>query len=121
LVFLIASVLQVGVIALLPAVLYGFAAFSTTRAVIFLVWCIVVGLMDNILKPILLGRGAKVPMPVIFLGVLGGFMFMNSIIGLFVGAIILSVGYKLFMAWLDSGMPAVDAVNERVPVPKPVP
>jgi predicted PurR-regulated permease PerM len=121
LVFLITSVLQVGVIALLPAVLYGFAAFSTTRAVIFLVWCIVVGLMDNILKPILLGRGAKVPMPVIFLGVLGGFMFMNSIIGLFVGAIILSVGYKLFMAWLDSGMPAVDAVNERVPVPKPVP
>jgi predicted PurR-regulated permease PerM len=105
-IFLIASILQVGAVALIPAVLYAFAAFSTTHAVIFLVWCIIVGLMDNILKPILLGRGAKIPMLVIFLGVLGGFMFMNSIIGLFVGAIVLSVGYELFMAWLDSGVPA---------------
>jgi predicted PurR-regulated permease PerM len=101
-VFLIGAVLQVGGIVLVPAVLYGFAEFSTTRAVIFLVWCIFVGLMDNVLKPILLGRGGKVPMGVIFIGVLGGFMLMNSIIGLFVGAIVLSVGYKLFMAWLDS-------------------
>jgi predicted PurR-regulated permease PerM len=121
LLFLIASVLQVGFVALLPAVLYGFAAFSMTRAVIFMVWCLIVGLMDNVLKPILLSRGAKVPMPVIFLGVLGGFMFMNSIIGLFVGAIVLSVGYKLFMAWLDSGVPAVIAVDEKVPVLGPLP
>jgi predicted PurR-regulated permease PerM len=55
--------------------------------------------MDNILKPILLGRGSKVPTAVIFLGVIGGFMTMG-IIGLFIGAIILSVGYKLFLAWL---------------------
>jgi len=100
--FLVASVLQIGALVLVPAVLYAFAAFSTTHAVIFLVWCIFVGLMDNVLKPILLGRGGKVPMGVIFLGVLGGFIAMNGIIGLFVGAIILSVGYKLFMAWLDS-------------------
>lgn len=105
LIFLIASVLQLGGLVLVPAVLYGFAAFSTTHAVIFLVWCIIVGLMDNVLKPILLGRGGKVPMAVIFLGVLGGFIAMNSLIGLFVGAIVLSVGYKLFMAWLDSEVP----------------
>jgi predicted PurR-regulated permease PerM len=104
-VFLIAAVLQVGGIVLVPAVIYAFAEFSTTRAVIFLVWCIIVGVMDNVLKPILLGRGAKVPMGVIFIGVLGGFIVMNSIIGLFVGAIVLSVGYKLFMAWLDSDVP----------------
>jgi predicted PurR-regulated permease PerM len=104
-IFLMASILQVGALALVPAVLYGFAVFSSTRAVVFLVWCIIVGLMDNILKPILLGRGAKIPMLVIFLGVLGGFMFMNSIIGLFVGAIVLSVGYELFMAWLGSEVP----------------
>ena len=111
-IFLIAAVLQVGALVLLPAILYGFAAFSTTRAVIFLVWCIVVGLMDNVLKPILLGRGAKVPMLVIFLGVLGGFMVMNSIIGLFLGAIVLSVGYKLFMAWLDSDVHLAFAPEE---------
>ena len=104
LLFLIAAVLQIGAIVLLPAVLYAFATFSTTHAVIFLVWCILVGAMDNVLKPILLGRGSKVPMAVIFLGVLGGFMVMK-IIGLFVGAIILSVGYKLFMAWLNYGAP----------------
>ncbi|HKF47368.1 MAG TPA: AI-2E family transporter [Terracidiphilus sp.] len=116
LLFLVAAVLQVGTLVMLPAVLYGFAAFSTTKAVIFLVWCAVVGLMDNVLKPILLGRGAKVPMIVIFLGVLGGFIALNSLIGLFVGAIVLSVAYKLFMAWLDSGVPTAEAAEEAQPV-----
>jgi predicted PurR-regulated permease PerM len=103
-IFLIAAILQVGMLVLVPAVLLAFATFSATHAAIFLVWCIFVGLMDNVLKPILLGRGSKVPMLVIFLGVLGGFVVMN-LIGLFVGAIVLSVGYKLFMVWLDAGMP----------------
>jgi len=113
--FLIAAILQVGALVLIPAVLYAFSAFSTTHAVIFLVWCILVGAMDNVLKPILLGRGSKVPMAVIFLGVLGGFMVMN-IIGLFVGAIVLSVGYKLFMAWLGPAVPAEVAADEERPV-----
>ncbi len=117
LLFLIAAVLQVGVLVLVPAALYAFAAFPMTHAVIFLVWCIFVGLIDNVLKPILLGRSGKVPMPVIFLGVIGGFMAMNSIIGLFVGAIVLSVGYKLFMAWLDSEEPHVTAADETHSVP----
>lgn len=56
-IFLVFSILQVGGLVLVPAVLYAFAVFSTTRAVIFLIWCIIVGLMDNVLKPILLGRG----------------------------------------------------------------
>lgn len=99
-VFLIAAVLQVGMVVLIPAVIYMFATASTTAAVIFLIWCLIVGLMDNILKPILLGRGATVPIVVVFLGSIGGFIAMG-IIGLFVGAIVLSVGYKLFLAWLD--------------------
>ncbi len=113
--FLVAAVLQVGVIVLIPAVLYVFAADSTTHAVIFLAWCIVVGLMDNVLKPILLGRGSKVPTLVIFIGVLGGFVLMN-IMGLFVGAIVLSVGYKLFMAWLGDEVPEPIAADDRHPV-----
>jgi predicted PurR-regulated permease PerM len=112
LIFLIAAVLQVGVLVLVPAVLYAFAAFSTTHAVIFLVWCVIVGLMDNVLKPILLGRGGKVPMVVVLLGVLGGFITMNSIIGIFVGAIVLSVGYKLFTTWLGGETPNVVAIDE---------
>jgi len=98
-VFLVAAVLQVGMIVLIPAVIYVFASANSTTAVIFLIWCLIVGLMDNVLKPLLLGRGAAVPVAIVFLGAIGGFMAMG-IIGLFVGAIVLSVGYKLFLAWL---------------------
>ncbi len=98
--FLIAAVLQVGVLVLVPAVIYVFMISSVTKAVIFLVWCLVVALVDNVLKPLLLGRGIAVPIVVVFLGAIGGFVAMG-IIGLFIGAIILSVGYKLSLAWLD--------------------
>ena len=98
--FLVAAVLQVGVLVLVPAVIYMFAISSTTKAVIFLVWCLFVALVDNFLKPLLLGRGVAVPMAVVFLGAIGGFVALG-LIGLFVGAIVLSVGYKLFLAWLD--------------------
>ena len=98
--FLIAAVLQVGTLVLIPAVIYMFAISSLTKAVIFLIWCLVVALMDNVLKPILLGRGVPVPIAVVFLGAIGGFVALG-IIGLFVGAVILSVGYKVFIAWLD--------------------
>ena len=104
--FLIAAVLQLGVLVLVPAVIYVFAVASMTKAVIFLVWCAVVGLMDNVLKPMLLGRGATVPVAVIFMGAIGGFVAMG-LIGLFIGAIVLSVGYRLFLAWLENGDAAV--------------
>ena len=102
LMFLIAAVLQVGGPALIPFVIYVFATATTAKAVAFLIWCVLVGLMDNVLKPLLLGRGLPVPVLVVFLGAMGGFLAMG-IIGLFVGPIILSVGYKLFLAWLDEG------------------
>ncbi len=100
LLFLIAAVLQMGGLMLIPAVIYVFATIGTAKAMAFLIWCIVVALMDNVLKPLLLGQGVPFPILVIFLGAIGGFMAMG-IIGLFVGAIVLSVGYKLFLAWLD--------------------
>lgn len=99
-IFVLGAVLQVGGLVLIPAVIYVFATASTTTAVIFLIWCIFVGLLDNILKPLLLGRGVAVPMVVILLGAFGG-MFAMGIIGLFIGAVVLSVGYKLFLAWLE--------------------
>ena len=99
-IFLIAAVLQVGALVLVPPVIYVFAVASTTKAVVFLIWCIIVAMMDNVLKPILLGRGVAVPIAVVFLGAIGGFVAMG-IIGLFVGAIVLSVSYKLFLAWIE--------------------
>jgi predicted PurR-regulated permease PerM len=99
-IFLFAAMLQLGGLVLIPAVIYMFAIASTTKALVFLVWCLIVGLMDNALKALLLGRGVPVPIVVVFLGTIGGFMTMGTI-GLFVGAIVLSVGYKLFLAWLE--------------------
>ncbi len=104
--FLIAAVLQAGVLILIPAVIYVFTIASVTKAVIFLVWCVFVALVDNFLKPLLLGRGVAVPTAVVFLGAIGGFVALG-LIGLFVGAIVLSVGYKLFLAWLDQTPSAV--------------
>jgi len=99
-VFLFAAVLQVGALVLVPAVVYLFMTASVTKAVIFLVWCLIVALSDNVLKPLLLGRGVAVPVAVVFLGAIGGFVAMG-VLGLFVGAIVLSVGYKVFLAWLN--------------------
>jgi len=100
LIFLVAAVLQVGMLILIPAVIYMFTIASATKAVLFLIWCIFVGLSDNVLKPILLGRGVAAPIVVVFLGAIGGFVVFG-LIGLFIGAIVLAVGYKLFLAWLD--------------------
>jgi len=72
---------------------------DTLTAGLLMVWLILVMLSDNFLKPILLGRGAPVPMLVIFLGSIGGFIPMGFI-DLFIGAVILSLGFKLFQAWL---------------------
>ena len=56
-------------------------------------------LLDNILKPIFLGKGSSVPTVVICLGAIGGFLFMGFL-GLFLGAIILTIAYKLLIHWL---------------------
>jgi predicted PurR-regulated permease PerM len=63
------------------------------------VYAILISPLDNILKPLLLGRGVRVPMVVVFIGAIGGFIHAG-IIGLFVGAVIFTLGYGLFMAWL---------------------
>jgi len=83
-----------------PIIIYVFSTADTVTAVLFMVWSLLVGLSDNFLKPILLGRGVQVPMVVIFIGAIGGFI-TSGIIGLFVGATILTLGYKLFLAWLQ--------------------
>jgi predicted PurR-regulated permease PerM len=115
-IFVFAAIVQAGVLVLIPAVIYVFATASVTKAVIFLVWCIIVALMDNILKPLLLGRGVAVPVVVVFLGAMGGFVAMG-VIGLFVGAIVLSVGYKLFLAWLDQTPTATQEISTVTPFP----
>ena len=94
------AIIQIGIAPVaIPVIIYMFYRADTLTAGLLMVWLIVVMLSDNFLKPILLGRGAPVPMLVIFLGSIGGFISMGFI-GLFVGAVILSLGFKLFQAWL---------------------
>lgn len=72
---------------------------STAMNVIFTIYFIVAALSDNFLKPMLLGRGVDAPMPIILIGALGG-MVSAGFIGLFIGAVVLAVGYKIFMNWV---------------------
>ena len=74
---------------------------STTSNIIFTIYLGIAGMADNVLKPLLLGRGVDAPMLVILIGALGG-MVTGGIIGLFVGAVLLAVGYQLFMEWVDA-------------------
>ena len=103
---LILGVVQIGVLPIMiPVVLYVFSTTDTVTAVLFLIWSIFVGVIDNILKPLFLGRGLEVPMVVIFMGAIGG-MLLSGIIGLFIGAVVLTLGYKLFLAWLVVDRPS---------------
>jgi len=100
---------------LLPAILYVFSTGdNTTAAILFTIWSVIVSFLDAVLKPLLLGRGVEAPMPVILLGAIGG-MIHSGIVGLFLGAVILALGYKLFIAWLASGETAEDSGQNEVP------
>jgi len=97
---LLLSVAQIGVLPiLLPIIIYLFNTADLAVAIGFLIWSIPVALVDNILKPLLLGRGLKTPMIVIFMGAIGGFL-TSGIIGLFIGAVVLALGWELLLAWL---------------------
>ena len=110
---LILAILQLPtVLVVLPVILYLFSTLGTLSAILWSVFLMLAGLSDNFLKPILLGKGAPVPMPVIFLGVIGGFVTMGFI-GLFIGAIVLSMGYLLMVAWLND-TPDVEPQNTKV-------
>ncbi len=83
-----------------PVMFYVYSTSDTAPTVIFVIWSLIGGLSDNILKPMLMGRGVDIPMPVILIGAIGGMLFAG-IIGLFLGAIILSIWYELFILWIN--------------------
>ncbi len=96
------AIIQIGVGPVaIPIAVYMFFVTDTLTATLLAIWMVPVTLSDNILRPILMGMGAPVPMLVIFMGAIGGFI-TSGFIGLFLGAIVLSIGYKLFIVWLES-------------------
>jgi predicted PurR-regulated permease PerM len=97
------SVAQLGPsLVLLGAVIYMFATADALTATVFLAWCVAVSLIDNVLRPVLMSRGSEVPMAVILAGVVGG-LLAHGLIGLFVGPIVLAIGYELFKVWRAGG------------------
>ena len=85
-----------------------------TRAIILLVISGVVGMLDNIMRPLLIRRGANLPLLLILVGVLGG-MFAFGIVGLFVGPVILAVTYTLTNAWIAEGLPTDTSPAQPMP------
>ena len=85
----------------LPVIAYLWMSggYGTVEAAIYSVLLFVAGMADNVLKPLMLGRGVDAPMPVVLLGALGG-MAAGGILGLFVGSVLLTLGYQIFMGWV---------------------
>lgn len=97
-IILVLAIVQIPIIlVLLPLIIYVFSVETTTVAIIFMVWSILWSMSDNIIKPMLMGKGVDVPMLVILLGALGG-MILGGPIGLFIGAVILTMTYKIFIS-----------------------
>jgi predicted PurR-regulated permease PerM len=101
---LVLAILQLPAgIVILPVTIYLFSVNELLPAILWTIPLVVIGLSDNVLKPLLMGgKHSTVPMLVIFLGAIGGFIF-SGLIGLFTGAIVLAVGYNLMMQWIDEG------------------
>jgi predicted PurR-regulated permease PerM len=93
-----------------PVIVLVFATEGATVATVaFATYTFIAGLADNVLKPLLLGRGLDVPMPVILIGAIGG-MVTGGILGLFIGPVVLGVSYQLFWQWVDQQGPAGEDV-----------
>jgi predicted PurR-regulated permease PerM len=115
---LLLCVVQIGLLpVVLPIVIYVFATAEPVVAVLFTLWSVVVSLLDNVLKPLIFGRGVQVPTLVVFLGSIGGFI-SEGIIGLFVGPVVLVLGYTLFRAWIEEASPASEE-GEAAPSAQP--
>ena len=101
------AVLMLAIMQLPPIIILGpiavwfFSTADTVPATIFLIFAILVSASDGVLKPMFLGRGVEIPMLVILLGAIGG-MILLGIVGLFIGAIILALGYQILMAWMET-------------------
>jgi predicted PurR-regulated permease PerM len=97
---LILAIVQIGILPVsIGVIIYIWGTGETVTAITLTIWMLLVGISDNVLKPIVMGKGAPVPMLVIFIGAIGGFM-LSGIIGLFTGAIVLSLGYNLASKWV---------------------
>ena len=116
LVVLVLGIAQVpALIVTLPAIgwIWWRGDYGTVEAALYTALIFVSGMADNVLKPLMLGRGVDAPMPVILLGALGG-MATAGILGMFVGATLLALGYQIFMGWVAATQPSAPPPKSEV-------
>ncbi|MGJ5092882.1 AI-2E family transporter [Bradyrhizobium oligotrophicum] len=107
------SIVQIGAaVVLLPVIIWIWMDKDVTTALLLTVFFVVVGLLDNVLKPLVMGRGLTTPTLVIFLGVIGGTL-AHGIVGLFIGPIILAVSWELLVAWVRDDRAQGGAADNR--------
>ena len=104
------SIAQIGVMPVLGCVVaWLYWTGESALGTFMLVWTIIAGTMDNFLRPILIKRGADMPLLLVFAGVIGGLLALG-LIGIFIGPVVLAVADKLLTAWIDS--PSYDAASD---------
>jgi predicted PurR-regulated permease PerM len=103
---------------LVPAVIWLYWSGEAGWGTALLVWSVPVVVLDNVMRPILIRRGADLPLLLIFAGVIGG-LIAFGIIGLFIGPVVLAVGYTLAVAWVQEAVPDEDHGASPDPVPPP--
>jgi predicted PurR-regulated permease PerM len=114
LVVLVIGIVQVpAIVVSLPVIVYIWASghYGSTAAVTYTVLLLIAGSLDNVLKPLLLGRGVDAPMVVVLLGALGG-LASSGLLGMFVGATFLTLSYQAFMWWVANSPDAMPVVPE---------
>ncbi|QHO77357.1 AI-2E family transporter [Bradyrhizobium sp. CCBAU 051011] len=111
-VVMILTIVQIGAaIVLVPVIIWIWIDKDFTTALLMTVFLCIVGILDNILKPLVMGRGLTTPTLVIFVGVIGGTL-AHGIVGLFIGPIILSVAWELTVAWIRTDRADATSPNQ---------
>ncbi|OIP99714.1 MAG: hypothetical protein AUK55_02440 [Syntrophobacteraceae bacterium CG2_30_61_12] len=109
------AIAQVGaLLVLIPAVVWLYWSSSTGWGTFLLIWTLVVGTMDNFLRPILIRKGADLPLLLIFAGVVGG-LIAFGLIGIFVGPVVLAVAHTLLSKWIDEEITEVGPPRQEEP------
>lgn len=111
---LLVGIIQVdALIVIIPVIAWSWIKMDAAMALIFSAYMIPVGLLNNLLRPFVMAHGLKTPMLIIFLGVMGGIL-VHGVIGVFVGPIVLAIGWELLKAWTSQAVNAAPAASAGI-------
>lgn len=115
---LVLGIIQVdALVVVIPLIVWSWIKMDTTAALIFSAYMVPVGLLNNLLRPFVMAHGLKTPMPVIFIGVIGGIL-AHGVIGVFVGPVIFAIAWELLRAWTSEAANIRKAVSVRAETDK---